>query len=494
MRYPWFNYPILGVLVLAIVLSNPLAAHAEDGDRWIVGHWQGELDAGSQQLRIVYHLSVDDRGKLSGTMDVPAQGAYGLAVSEVEVAEKTVSMSFDVPGGGSYEGMLDDSGDRIDGTFTQGSSSLPLVLERADASVALSRRPQQPRPPFPYAVDEVSLSNAEAGIELAGTVTRPRGEGPYPAVVLVSGAGPHDRDGSMAGHKPLLVLADHLARHGIVALRLDDRGVGGSGGDPAAATPADIAGDLLAAVSFLRRSPSVAGDRVGLVAQSQGSLAATLAAAEPDSVAFLVLLSGPGLSGLDQLETQAHRPAGETADPAARVATAVARVQLAMARVADSETNRDVAEQTMREVAAAILDELPPEHGALARRALPDAAIDQIVRQLNRPASRFVLGHDPATALSKVQVPVLALFGGSDRQTPFDPHGTAVAAALKRGGNRDAAVEAMSGLNHLLQVVEPGSAPAWADIEQTLAPRALARISGWIGERFSAREESGRSD
>lgn len=283
MRYPCITPPIFSALILAVVLSSSVAAHAEDGDRWIVGHWQGSLDTGSQQLRILYHLSSDDHGRLTGTMDVPAQGAYGLEVGEIEVGERTVSMSFDVPGGGRYQGRLDDSDHRVDGTFTQGSTSLPLILERVDTSVAQPRRPQQPRPPFPYVVDEVSLSNGEAGIELAGTVTRPRGEGPYPAVVLVSGAGPHDRDGSMSGHKPLLLLADHLARHGIVALRLDDRGVGGSGGDPAAATPADIAGDLVTAVSFLRGTPSVAEGRVGLVAQSQGSLAATLAASESDA-------------------------------------------------------------------------------------------------------------------------------------------------------------------------------------------------------------------
>lgn len=481
MRHAHIHPVLVSALALTLALASPLtAAHAEDP--WIAGHWQGTIDAGAQQIRIVYHLSVDD-DHVTGTMDVPAQGAYGLQLEDVTLDGRTVSMSFDVPGGGGYVGELDESGDRIDGTFTQGSASLPLALERADATAVTPRRPQEPSAPFPYTVDEVSFPHAEAGIELAGTVTTPRGEGPYPGVVLVSGAGPHDRDGSMAGHKPLLVLADHLTRNGVAVLRFDDRGVGGSGGDLAAATPEDIAGDVLAAVSFLGRLPAVATDRVGLVAHSQGGLAATLAAGETGSVAFLVLLAGPGLSGLDQLERQAQRLAA-VEDPATGPAAVVGRIQLALARIAHTETDRDVAARRMGRTARTMLDALPADQQTLARRALPEAAIDQLVGQLNRPSTRFVLSHDPKAALERLTVPVLALFGGKDEQTPFDPNGPVIAAALERSGNTDATVQTISGLNHLFQEVETGPATAYAEIEQTLAPRALVRIGGWIHQRF----------
>ena len=131
------------------------------------------------------------------------------------------------------------------------------------------KRPQEPSEPLPYRSEAVSFEGAGEN-RLAGTLTRPEGSGPFPGVVLVAGAGPHDRDGSFMNHRPLLVLADYLTRAGFSVLRFDERGVGGSAGEFASASGEALAGDIAAAVETLRRQEDSDPARIGLIAHSEG--------------------------------------------------------------------------------------------------------------------------------------------------------------------------------------------------------------------------------
>ena len=145
------------------------------------------------------------------------------------------------------------------GTFTQGDRSFPLTFERGAA--AAEGRPQDPKPPYPYRTRDVTVPS-DSGVRLAGTVVMPDGPGPFPAVVFVTGSGPQDRDETLLGHHPFLVIADYLARHGIASLRYDDRGFAKSTGRFGTSTSADFATDAEAAVRFLQRVPGIASDGV----------------------------------------------------------------------------------------------------------------------------------------------------------------------------------------------------------------------------------------
>ena len=180
-------------------------------------------------------------------------------------------------GGGEYIGQLSVERDAIEGNWSQGGASFPLLLDRTDAEALAPNRPQEPQPPFPYEVLDVEFDNPEAGIRLAGTLTIPAGDGPHPAVVLISGSGPQDRDETVFGHRPFLVLADYLTRRGIAVLRCDDRGIGESTGDFAVATTPDFASDALAAVAFLRNRPELDHGRTGLAGHSEGAIVAPMA-------------------------------------------------------------------------------------------------------------------------------------------------------------------------------------------------------------------------
>ena len=174
--------------------------------------WSGTLEVGGG-LRIVFHIEQGEDG-LTATMDSPDQGAAGIPVSGVTVSGDSVTLAVDRIGG-TYEGALADDGPKIEGQWAQGGRSFPVTLTPADeADTAPPPRPQHPEPPYPYVADSVTFRNGAAGLTLAGTLTRPQGDGPHPVVVLVSGSGPQDRNSEVANHKLFLVLADHLTRQG----------------------------------------------------------------------------------------------------------------------------------------------------------------------------------------------------------------------------------------------------------------------------------------
>lgn len=456
---------------------------AQDSDDWIIGSWEGTLVAGPQELQVLYHVSRGDDGALGGTMDVPAQGASGISLTMVTVDGTTVTMTFAVPGGGTYEGRLTAAGDSIQGTFSQGPGSFPMALGRMAGAPEPPSRSQRLEPPFPYRVEDVTFAGPEAGIELAATLTAPKGDGPFPGVVLVSGSGPQDRDETLLGHKPFLVLADHLTRNGIAVLRYDDRGVGRSTGDFSTATSMDFVADALAAVAFLRERPEVANDIVGIAGHSEGGLVAPLASNRSDDVAFIVLLAGPGVPGIDILLAQ-----GELISRAAGASEGVIefnkRIQSGLADIVASEPDADVAgpqmEAFMREQTNSVSDELREA----VQGALSDDAIRGAVRQFNSPWFRFFLHHDPRPALESVKVPILALFGGKDLQVPPSLNIPEIERAFERGGNPDATVRMLPGLNHLFQEAETGSPSEYGQIEQTMSPILLETVSDWILERF----------
>ncbi|MGH7127500.1 MAG: alpha/beta hydrolase family protein, partial [Planctomycetaceae bacterium] len=270
----------------------------------LAGDWTGALDVGGTQLRLVFHIGPEEDGNRTGTMDSPDQGTTGLPIATVALADSTVRMTMPAMSG-SYEGRLSADGKTIDGTWTQGGSSLPLKLEKSAASVEPPSRPQEPKPPFPYASQDITYPNdASTGVTLAGTLTMPEAGGPFPAVVLVSGSGPQNRNEELLGHKPFLVLSDALTRRGIAVLRYDDRGVASSTGAFATATSEDFAGDALAGVRYLKTRPEIDPGRIGIIGHSEGGLIAPIAAARSDDVAFIVLMAGPGVTGEEILYLQ----------------------------------------------------------------------------------------------------------------------------------------------------------------------------------------------
>jgi len=457
-------------VIAALGLAGAGFADAQDleGEADVTGSWVGTLDAAGQELRLVFHIVRGDAGQLSGTMDSPDQGAYGLALSAVEEGEDgSVRVEFAMAAG-EFTGRFSDDRSTIDGNWAQGGASLPLLLERTDSESLAPARPQEPEPPFPYEALDVEFENPEAGIRLAGTFTIPAGDGPHPAVALLTGSGPQDRNSALFGHRPFLVVADYLTRRGIAVLRFDDRGIGSSTGNFAVATTPDFASDALAAVAFLQTRPEVDPEKIGLVGHSEGAIVAPMAANQGGDVAFAVLLASTGVNGRELLVMQAkamNRAAGlpET------VIEQRAEVQESVLDVAVVAENDSVAAEQARAI--------------LADAGLTGDAAEGQIRWLLSPWMKYFLVYDPLPALRDLSIPVLALNGEKDTQVPPTENLVPVEEALREGGNPDVTAEVLPGLNHLFQTAETGVPSEYAGIEETFSPAALEKIADWILKR-----------
>ena len=465
--------------VLALLLSDVHLAQGQDlaarSDQTITGSWLGSLQAGGARLRIVFHIVADEDGSLSATMDSPDQGALGIVVGEVSSEDAHVRLG--LPNiGGVYEGILINDGLKMEGTWHQSGMTFPLELERTE-EVPQVNRPQEPLRPFPYEEENVRYRNDPAGVDIAGTLTLPPGDGPFPVVLLITGSGPQERNETIVGHKPFLVLADHLTRRGIAVLRVDDRGIGESTGTFATATSEDFAGDVRAGVAFLKDHDRINGDLIGLIGHSEGGMIAPMVAAESDDVAFIVLMAGTGINGEELLYLQSQlinraNGAGEETirknhDLQKRIFTIV------------KETPDPVAAtQKLNAFAATYLEEISASE--LAELGLTEQTLKAQLIQLNTPWFRYFLTYDPVPALEKVTVPVLALNGEKDLQVPPKENLRTIEQALKAGGNTQFTVRELPGLNHLFQTSTNGSPNEYAVIEETISPVALNLISSWI--------------
>jgi hypothetical protein len=461
----------------ALAAAALLAAHpAQAQQSPLAGGWGGVLEV--QGLRLRLTLTVQDSG---GALQARFRSVdQGNTPFPATVETRGDSAIFSAAAVGAAFRAQRVGRDTLRGVWTQGPGSLPLTMVRGADEAMVLRRPQNPQGPLPYRSEEVTVESV-AGVRLAGTLTLPAGDGPHPAVLLVSGSGPQDRDESLLGHKPFLVLSDHLTRRGIAVLRMDDRGTARSTGSFAGATSDDFAQDAATAVRWLRARPEIAADRVGIVGHSEGGMIAPLVASRDPQLGFVVLLAGPGIPSGELLMKQAALISRAGGDPEREIerTTAFQREMFgAIAQTADSAALH----ARLTEIGQRFLATLTPEERAMP--AGSEATLRTTINTLVSPWYRWFLRYDPAPALRATRVPVLAVNGALDLQVPADENLAGIEAALRAGGNRDVTVEKFPGLNHLFQTARTGAPSEYNEIEETMSPAVMERVSGWILERF----------
>lgn len=448
----WIASLTVALLAMAVVLAG--AAHAQEA----VGEWHGVLANSLSELRVGITITPKPGGGYQGALSSPDQMPGALPLDSVTMANDRLIFSSERIHG-RFEGHWDPSQSTWVGVWTQGNSG-PLVLIKGKPEVR--RRPQTPKPPFPYRAEDVSIDSAP-GVRLAGTLTLPAGKGPFPAVVLITGSGAQDRDETTMDHKPFLVLTDALSRHGIAVLRNDDRGFAKSTGDFSKATTLDFAVDTEAALAYLRSRPEIDAKRLGLIGHSEGGMIGPMVAVQDPSVAFLVMMAGPGVAIRDLMIAQREAVARTAGVPP----EAVARNEVIMARV---------------EKALSISTD-PAQGQADATKILTDSgmsapAATATVKQLASPWFAWFIAYDPQPTLTKLKVPVLALNGDKDVQVISKQSLPAIRAALK--DNPDATVVELTGLNHLFQTAGTGAPLEYIRIEETIAPAALDLVVNWV--------------
>lgn len=460
------------ILLIFIATFLSLSIYSQN----ITGQWNGLLKVQGVQLRLVFHVTQTETG-YSAIMDSPDQGANGIPVQTTSFENSIVK--FELPNLMiAYEGTFE--GNAIKGNFKQGGMSFPLDLAREEQEKEVLIRPQEPKEPFPYYSEEVKFKNTKDGIVLAGTLTLPEKEGKFPAVILISGSGPQNRNEELLGHKPFLVLADHLTKNGIAVLRFDDRGTAESEGDFKTATSFDFAQDVEAALLYLRTRKEINKKKIGLIGHSEGGIIAPMLAAKSKQVDFIVLMAGTGISG-DKLLLAQQELIGRASGLSEE---ALAKIKASNKGAFDIISASDNLETIKAELKAYLKQSLK-ESGAsaLPNGTTEDEFISRQIDQLTSPWMLNFLKYDPAPILVKVKCPVLALNGSKDLQVPADLNLTAIEQALKKGKNKRFEIKELPNLNHLFQECETGAPSEYAKIEQTISPSALSAISDWIVKR-----------
>jgi pimeloyl-ACP methyl ester carboxylesterase len=443
--------------------AAPVKEHSLAKPSDIDGTWLGTLDTGAIKLRVVFHIVNTDAGLVS-TLDSPDQGANGVPTAKT--TRQGTALTIVVPAvNGVFDGNIAKDLNSIDGTWKQGGTSLPLALHRVKDKAELERkRPQNPTEPYPYREEEVSYENSVQNVTLAATLTVPPGKGQFPAVVLITGSGPQDRDETLMGHKPFLVLSDYLTRKGIAVLRADDRGTGESTGDFNTATTADFATDTEAGIVYLKTRPEINPHKIGLIGHSEGGIIAPMIAARDPNVAFIVMMAGSGVPGDQVLPAQLEaieEAGGKSPDEASK----------------DAAKERELIKLVETEKDSAVLE---TELNEKITGDMPEAQTGAQIKVFTSPWFRYFMTYDPATALRRVTCPVLAINGSKDKQVLPEQNLPAIRKALEQAGNKHFEVDELPGLNHLFQTATTGAPGEYVQIEETISPVALDKMASWI--------------
>ena len=399
-----------------------LTASVQVGAQNLDGTWKGVLSVGPQKLTLILHVSEAER---SAKLDVMEQGAKGLplAVNVMENDSLNVAMT---QIGLHYAVRLRNG--VIEGTFSQNGFTTQLIFNKGEVVL---KRPQEPKPPFPYRVEEVKFDHKEANVTLAGTMTFPegyKGGQRVPVVLMVTGSGPQNRDEELMGHKPFLVLADRLARHGIASLRYDDRGTGLSTGDFSSATTAALATDALAGIKYLRGLKKFSC--VGILGHSEGGSIAYMLGAGGNAD-FIVSLAGPACKVDTLMMLQLNK---------------LSRLQGA---------KEDVA------------------HNVAETRQL-------LLSQDGGPWMKAFLNMDFSQFLKSVKCPVMALGGSNDLNVPAEFNMKVLKSKLPL--NSKDFIKIYPGLNHLFQHSSTGNPLDYVNIEETMSEEVMNDVCTWINK------------
>ena len=440
----------------------------------VTGQWNGILNVQGTQLRLVFNVLKTENG-YTATMDSPDQGAKGIPVTSATFENAVLKFSIS-NAGIDYEGILGND-QIVVGNFKQRGFSFPMNLSKALVEKEITTRPQDPVKPYAYHSEDITFENAAAGITLAGTLTLPQKEGLFPAVVLISGSGPQNRDEELLGHKPFLVLADFLTKNGIAVLRFDDRGTALSTGNFATATTVDFSADVAAAVQYLKTRKEINKNNIGLIGHSEGGIIAPMVANNSSDIAFVILLAGTGIPG-DQLLLLQQELIGKAAGMSDEVLQKAHIVNKGAFELVTKSTNTA---QLKTDLTTYLKQALAANPNAAKIAGMEEEDYIKLqVSQIVSPWMQYFIKYNPAIALEKVNCPVLAINGEKDLQVPPKENLEAIKNALSKGGNKNVTTKVLPNLNHLFQECETGSPNEYAMIAQTISPSALSEILNWL--------------
>ncbi|MFY0592811.1 alpha/beta hydrolase family protein [Roseivirga sp.] len=461
---------IRGLIIIVLTITTAMVLKSQE----VTGDWYGELGAGARKMQFIFHISKTAEG-LETTMDIPIRSLKGIKTQKTTFIKDQLHIdgkNF----GFEYKGVYDSATKQMNGHMIEGPNQVPLNLKQEEIElIAKKVRPQEPIAPYPYQSEDVKFQNEKDNVTLAGTITIPNTAGKHPVAILITGSGPQNRDEEIFGHKPFLVLADHLTKLGVAVLRYDDRGVNESTGIFTDATTADFATDVESAISYLKTRNDIDVNQIGLIGHSEGGIIAPLVASKSNDVNFIVLLAGTGVSGYETSRIQARTlRGGPVPDEEAFDKFITDALDIASA-------DGDVAE--IQKELTGFYNNSPFFNAMAGDSPQKEQIVKGLVEMRTTKWIRHFYHYNPADVLEKVSCPVLSLNGTKDQQVVADINQKGIREALVKGGNKDFEVIALEGMNHFFQVAETGAMNEYDNIEETMSPKVLNLVSDWILSR-----------
>jgi alpha/beta superfamily hydrolase len=449
--------------ILFLMTTFSLSLFAQD----ITGNWTGMITGPKGSIEINFSIS-KKQNTLESSIDVPFNGIFEFKAEQTTFKDSILIMTFPKLNL-VYEGKFKNPS-KITGDLSRGGNPITLNLKPVKTNI---KRPQEPKPPFDYYTENVAFKNSE-GIPIKGTLSLPKKNGKFPVVIIISGSGPHDRVGEMYRHKPYLVIADHLTKNGIGVLRYDERGIGESGGDFKTATISEFSDDVSSAVTYLKTRKDIDKKKIGLVGHSLGGIIGPKVASERNDVSFLVLMAAPGLNGDELMLMQKAAFEKEMGLNDEQVEFGQKMMKNTFAII--TETNLD--NKTLK-------DSLHSFYIKNYGLMIPENQREAMVNQIGSSEVVSLIRSQPSEFLEKVNCPVLAINGSKDLQVTPKKNLEAIKTSLEKNGNSDFKILEFENLNHLFQESETGSLTEYAQIEQSISPDVLKKITSWISEQVN---------
>ncbi len=448
----------LKTIITCSVLLLSFSANAQSP---FSGIWEGKLGS----LRI---------------LDSPDQGANNIACNSITVKNDSIYISM-MAGKARYEGRFVNERS-LSGAYKQSGHIVDLQLKKTDKGLVINR-PQEPKPPFDYSSDDVSYTNADKSITYGATITVPKGKGPFPALLLITGSGPQNRDEEIFSHKPFAVIADHLTKKGYVVLRVDDRGTGSTTGDFSSATSEDFMYDAMASLAYLRSRSDVDKKKVGLLGHSEGGMIAPMIAAKDKNIDFIVMLAGPGIKNT-QLMAEQNKAMLEKMEISK---AAIDKYLELFLQIEESTVHTENADQLKEEITKEVKAWRANTSStivSLTTHVYDDKTEADFVNTMTHALSgkwhKYFLSYDIQPTLKKLSCKVLALNGEKDIQVVSKSNLAGIKMCLEQSKSKKFDVIELKGLNHLFQECNMCTIQEYGQIEQTISPTALETISAWL--------------
>ncbi|MCW3462683.1 alpha/beta hydrolase family protein [Chitinophaga nivalis] len=471
----------ISLLVMISCLCSCLLFTNQGYAQQLAGDWHGNVAFLPIQLHITWDSTAH---RYKTTMDSPKQQAFGLPFNSFQVTDDSITAGISTIQATLSARII--SPDSISGKWQQGNNRVLLSLRRSTLSITLPPRPQEPLLPLPYRSEDVTYTNTDKSITYSGTLTTPLKGGPFPAVLLISGSGPQNRNSEFYGHKPFLVLSDYLTRQGIAVLRVDDRGTAQTTGIYATATVTDFAVDARTNIAYLRsRKDLINPSSIGIIGHSEGGIIGPMVAAGNKDIAFLVMLAGPGAKGKDVLIAQ-----NKALFQQSGADTSALKTYLTLyGKLVDLCLEQDTTGLYVKANKLVQQWETAQSSAVKAQFGITPANVGQqtqtFIRFMCKPEFKSILAYDPQPFLRNIQCPVLALNGSKDLQVVPDFNLAGIAKICRDNGNKKVTTRELPGLNHLFQTASTGAPAEYSQISETFSPIAMELIGSWIKQQVS---------